>query len=113
MASKLTLSLALLGLTAAQKPGNTPDVVSNSLKVYLYLVAFEVKADIIKKHPALTTYRCTVADGCTESTNYLVLDSSAHWVHQSNNAGCGDWGSKPNATACPTKEACAEACVSK
>ncbi|KAG4221719.1 hypothetical protein PC116_g29805 [Phytophthora cactorum] len=88
--NKLALGLAVLGLAAAQKPGNTPDV-----------------------HPELTTYRCTVAGGCKESTNYLVLDSSAHWVHQvGNNVGCGDWGNKPNETACPTKEACAENCIS-
>lgn len=89
--TKLALSLAALGLVAAQKPGNTPDV-----------------------HPELTTYRCTVAGGCTESTNYLVLDSSAHWVHQANDQslGCGSWGSGPDETACPTKEACAENCIS-
>ncbi|KAI5866290.1 glycoside hydrolase family 7 protein [Durotheca rogersii] len=86
---KLALGLAALGFAAAQKPGDTPDV-----------------------HPQLTTYRCTVADGCKEATNYLVLDSSAHWVHQvGSNEGCGNWGSKPNETACPTKEACAENCI--
>ncbi|KAI1504733.1 cellulase [Biscogniauxia marginata] len=86
----LALSLALLGLAAAQKPGSTPDT-----------------------HPELTTYRCTVADGCTEATNYLVLDSSAHGVHQVNDSslGCGDWGSGADPTVCPTVEACAENCV--
>lgn len=90
--SKLVLSLAALGFVAAQKPGSTPDV-----------------------HPELTTYRCTVADGCAEATNYLVLDSSAHWIHQANNQdlGCGSWGSGPDETACPTKEACAQNCISK
>lgn len=90
--NKLAVGLAVLGLAAAQKPSSTPDV-----------------------HPEITTYRCTVADGCTEATNYLVLDSSAHWVHQAspNDAfGCGNWGSKPNETACPTKEACAQNCIS-
>ncbi|KAI4861589.1 glycoside hydrolase family 7 protein [Hypoxylon rubiginosum] len=88
--SKLVLSLAALGFVAAQKPGSTPDV-----------------------HPELTTYRCTVADGCAEATNYLVLDSSAHWIHQANNQdlGCGSWGSGPDETACPTKEACAQNCI--
>ncbi|OTA91901.1 glycoside hydrolase family 7 protein [Hypoxylon sp. CO27-5] len=87
--TKLAVGLAVLGLANAQKPGSTPDV-----------------------HPELTTYRCSVVDGCKESTNYLVLDSSAHWVHQvDSNAGCGNWGSGPDPTACPTKEACAQNCV--
>jgi cellulase len=85
----IPLSLALLQLAAAQKPGPGPEV-----------------------HPKLTTFRCNVKDGCTEQTNYIVLDSLAHPVHQVNSTyGCGNWGSKPNATACPTKEACAENCI--
>ncbi|KAK8048977.1 endoglucanase EG-1 [Apiospora phragmitis] len=87
MARNLTLPALLAGLAAAQKPVGT------------------------ETHPKLTTYRCTVAGGCTEATNYIVLDSSSHWVHQADGSGCGDWGSGPNATACPTVEACAEACV--
>lgn len=88
--SVLPLGLALIGsLASAQKPGATPDV-----------------------HPQLTTYRCTVAGGCVPKTNYIVIDALSHWVHQvGSNAGCGDWGQKPNATACPTKEACAQNCV--
>ncbi|KAI1638259.1 cellulase [Biscogniauxia mediterranea] len=88
--NNLALGFALLGLAVAQKPGATPDT-----------------------HPQLTTYRCTVADGCTEATNYIVLDSTAHGVHQVNDSslGCGDWGSGPDPTACPTVEACAENCV--
>ncbi|KAI1873185.1 uncharacterized protein JN550_003438 [Neoarthrinium moseri] len=84
----IPLSLALLGLASAQTPVGT------------------------ETHPKLTTYRCTVAGGCTEATNYIVLDSLAHSVHQVNStAGCGDWGNPPNATACPTKEACATNCI--
>jgi cellulase len=82
-------SFALLGLSAAQKPAGAAD-----------------------NHPKVTTYRCTQADGCKEATNYVVLDSSAHWVHQvGSNDGCGSWGSGPDATACPTEEDCAKNCV--
>jgi cellulase len=89
MARKIIpLSFVLVGLVAAQTPVGT------------------------EVHPKLTTYRCTVADGCTEATNYVVLDSLAHYVHQVNSTyGCGDWGSAPNSTACPTEEACAQNCV--
>lgn len=85
----LTLSFALLGLVASQKPGESVEV-----------------------HPKITTYRCTKADGCSEATNYIVLDSLAHAVHQVDNTyNCGDWGSSPNSTACPTVEACAQNCI--
>lgn len=83
------LSCALVGLVAAQKPGLTPEV-----------------------HPKLTTYRCTTSGGCKPATNYIVLDSLAHPVHQANNTyNCGDWGNPPNATACPTVEACRDNCI--
>ncbi|CAJ2505227.1 Uu.00g126210.m01.CDS01 [Anthostomella pinea] len=82
------LATALLRLAAAQKPAATPDT-----------------------YPELTTYRCTVAGGCIEATNFLVLDSDAHGVTQADGAACGSWGSAPNATACPTEEACAENCA--
>ncbi|KAH6617507.1 concanavalin A-like lectin/glucanase domain-containing protein [Chaetomium tenue] len=63
-------------------------------------------------HPKITTYRCTKAGGCKAKTNYVVLDALAHPVHQATNQyGCGDWGQKPNATACPDKESCAKNCV--
>lgn len=88
MALFVPVGLALLGLANAQTQVGT------------------------EVHPQLTTYRCTVAGGCTEATNYLVLDSLAHSVHQANSTvGCGDWGSAPNATACPTEEACAANCI--
>lgn len=86
--SFLPLGLTLAGLATAQTPVGT------------------------EAHPQLTTYRCTVADGCVEATNYLVLDSSAHYIHQINSTeSCGSWGSAPNATACPTEEACAQNCI--
>lgn len=80
---------ALLGLAHGQKPGETPEV-----------------------HPQLTTFRCTKADGCQPRTNYIVLDSLSHPVHQvDNDYNCGDWGQKPNATACPDVESCARNCI--
>ena len=83
------LVFILLGLTTAQKPGPTAEV-----------------------HPKVTTYRCSKKDGCKEHTNYVVLDSLAHPVHQVGNSfNCGDWGNKPNATACPDAESCAENCI--
>ncbi|EHA47928.1 endoglucanase 1 [Pyricularia oryzae] len=83
------LTLALLGsLVAAQKPVGT------------------------EVHPKITTYRCTKEGGCTEKTNYIVIDSLAHHVFQpaAPSYGCGGWGEAANATACPTKEACHENC---
>ncbi|KXJ89812.1 endoglucanase-like protein [Microdochium bolleyi] len=79
---------ALLGLVSAQKP--------NGKEV----------------HPKITTYRCTKAKGCKPETNYIVLDSLAHPVHQvGSSIGCGNWGEAANSTACPTKEACAKNCI--
>ncbi|KAI0136426.1 endoglucanase 1 [Xylariales sp. AK1849] len=87
--SVLSFGFALMGLAAAQTPVGT------------------------EVHPQLTTYRCTVAGGCAEATNFVVLDSGAHWIHQLNDTsyGCGDWGSAPNTTVCSTEEACAENCI--
>ncbi|KLU82251.1 hypothetical protein MAPG_01325 [Magnaporthiopsis poae ATCC 64411] len=90
MARSATLcGIALLGgFVAAQKPIGT------------------------EVHPRITTFRCTLAGGCKEKTNYIVLDSLAHPVYQqANGHHCGSWGERANATACPTKEACAENCV--
>ncbi|KAI1816517.1 endoglucanase EG-1 [Poronia punctata] len=90
MAGKnILLGFALLGLSAAQTPVGDAD-----------------------NHPKVTTYRCTKADGCTEATNYLVLDSDAHGVYQVNGGGsCGSWGEGPDPDACPTEEECAQNCV--
>ncbi|KAI1265395.1 glycoside hydrolase family 7 protein [Xylariaceae sp. FL1019] len=85
----ILVSFALLGVSIAQKPNGAGD-----------------------NHPQVTTYRCTKADGCKSATNYIVLDSSSHGVHQvGSSASCGDWGSGPDPTACPTEEACAQNCV--
>ncbi|KAK4642850.1 Endoglucanase EG-1 [Podospora bellae-mahoneyi] len=90
LATLLTAGLTLSGLAVAQKPGPTKEV-----------------------HPKITTYRCSKKHGCKPQTNYIVLDSLAHPVYQAAapQYGCGDWGQKPNATACPTKEACAKNCI--
>ncbi|TLD18609.1 hypothetical protein PspLS_10125 [Pyricularia sp. CBS 133598] len=83
-------SLALLGLAGAQKPVGT------------------------ETHEKLTTFRCTVAGGCVEKTNYVVLDSiTGHRIFQpaAETLDCGARGAAPNVTACPTKEACAENCA--
>ncbi|KAH8675510.1 concanavalin A-like lectin/glucanase domain-containing protein [Xylariales sp. PMI_506] len=84
----LTFILTLLGLALAQTPVG------------------------VERHPRLTTYRCTVKGGCRAATNYLVLDSLSHSVHQVNSSDdCGEWGSAPNITVCPTEEACLKNCV--
>ncbi|KAI9158198.1 Endoglucanase EG-1 [Paramyrothecium foliicola] len=81
---------ALLGLVAAQHPGDTPEV-----------------------HPRLKTWKCTVDDGCEELNSAIVLDGLAHPVYQIDNPSynCGDWGNAPNATACPDAETCQANCV--
>ncbi|GAB1316471.1 Endoglucanase EG-1 [Madurella fahalii] len=87
--SLLGVTTLLLGLANGQKPGETPEV-----------------------HPKLTTYRCSKSDGCKAQTNYIVLDSLSHPVHQASNThNCGNWGSKPNETACPDAETCAQNCI--
>ncbi|KAK3305206.1 cellulase [Chaetomium strumarium] len=86
----LSLASALLGVAHGQKPGSAKEV-----------------------HPKITTYRCSNRGGCKAQTNYIVLDSLAHPIHQATSLAnnCGDWGSKPNATACPDKESCAKNCI--
>ncbi|KAF5590036.1 endoglucanase type C [Fusarium pseudoanthophilum] len=64
-----------------------------------------------EQHPKLETYRCTKAAGCKKQTNYIVADAGMHNIHQKNGAGCGDWGQKPNATACPDEASCAKNCI--
>ena len=89
--TKQTLaSLALLGLAVAQTPGETPEV-----------------------HPEIETFKCTVADGCTSQTSYIVLDSDSHWVHQKDDdsKNCGVWGEGADPEVCPDKETCAENCI--
>ncbi|KAK1532157.1 glycosyl hydrolase family 7 [Colletotrichum costaricense] len=80
--------------------------------LFIGLAAAQRQIGPEENHPPLTTWRCTKAGGCTEVNNFIVLDSLAHNVYQANGGGsCGSWGSPPNETACPTKEACAENCV--
>ncbi|KAJ4221524.1 hypothetical protein FSOLCH5_008871 [Fusarium solani] len=88
-----SLSFLLFGLAvqlvAGQTPGNTPEV-----------------------HPRLDTFRCTVLGGCKKHTNYIVVESSQHPIHQAtNNLSCGNWGEKPNSTVCPDAASCAKNCI--
>lgn len=88
-----TLSLiasALLGLAAAQHPGNETE-----------------------KHPRLTTWECTNEGGCVEKNSAIVLDALAHPVYQIDapQYDCGTWGNAPNETACPDAETCQKNCV--
>ena len=64
-------------------------------------------------HPQVTTYRCTLADGCTPKTNFLVADALSHRVYQRDNPeeNCGNWGNAPPADVCPDEETCHEACM--
>lgn len=88
-AAFLGLASLLVGAAKAQTPGEGEEV-----------------------HPKITTYRCSKADGCKEATNYIVLDALAHPVHQLDNSyNCGDWGNKPNETACPDLESCQKNCI--
>ncbi|KAF2639506.1 glycoside hydrolase [Massarina eburnea CBS 473.64] len=90
MAPYTLLAAGLLGLVAAQTPGNTPEV-----------------------HPKLTTWKCTKAGGCKQQTTALVLDSASHPIYQKNDTskGCGNWGSGPDSTACPDEATCAKNCI--
>lgn len=69
--------------------------------------------NIAEVHPKLTTYKCSTDGGCIPQTSALVLDSSAHNIHQVNSPelSCGDWGSAANATVCPDTETCQKNCV--
>jgi cellulase len=85
----LGLASLLLGVANGQQPGTAKEV-----------------------HPKVTTYRCSKKGGCKPQTNYVVLDSLAHPVHQAGSTlGCGDWGQKPNATVCPDEKSCAKNCI--
>ncbi|KAH7116493.1 concanavalin A-like lectin/glucanase domain-containing protein [Dactylonectria estremocensis] len=84
----LALSL-VTQLAAGQTPGNTTEV-----------------------HPKLDTFRCTVLGGCRKHTNYIVVESSQHPIHQAtNNFDCGSFGNSPNITACPDAASCAKNCA--
>jgi len=86
----LALTPFLADLVSGQTPGPTREV-----------------------HPKLITQRCTKKGGCKKVTNYVVLDSLAHPVYQKNapEYNCGDWGQKPNATACPDAKTCVQNCI--
>ena len=86
----LLITSALAGLAAAQSVGEAPEV-----------------------HPKLTTWKCTVADGCTEQNTAIVLDSLSHPIHQKGDANltCNGVDNKPDTTVCPDVETCQENCV--
>ena len=81
---------ALSGLTAAQTPSNNYEI-----------------------HPALVTWKCTVAGGCVPQNTGLVLDSVSHPIHQKDDPskGCGTWGAPPDPAVCPDEETCAKNCI--
>ncbi|KAH6887636.1 concanavalin A-like lectin/glucanase domain-containing protein [Thelonectria olida] len=84
----LLLSL-IAQLAAGQTPGNSTEV-----------------------HPKLDTFRCTVLGGCKKYTNYIVVESSQHPIHQATNKfDCGSFGNYPNITACPDAASCARNCI--
>jgi cellulase len=64
-------------------------------------------------HPKINTWKCTTNGGCKQQTNAIVLDAASHSIHQAQNSalGCGNWGSGPDATACPDEETCFKNCV--
>lgn len=85
----LFLTSALAGLAAAQSVGEAPEV-----------------------HPKLTTWKCTVADGCTAQDTAIVLDSLSHPIHQKGSTlDCGTGNIAPNVTVCPDVETCQENCI--
>lgn len=88
MARSAFLSAAIYAATAlAQVPGPlTPEV-----------------------HPALTSYTCTKAGGCTALNTSIVLDSAYRWLHNIDGySNCVTNGFNP--TFCPDVETCAKTC---
>ncbi|KAF4126929.1 cellulase [Geosmithia morbida] len=81
---------ALISIAAAQHIGKNPEL-----------------------HPKLSTWECSWQDGCREKKTSVVLDALAHPVRQVDHPqyNCGDWGSKPNETACPDEKTCHDNCV--
>lgn len=63
------VAAVLLGLASAQTPDDTPEV-----------------------HPSLTTWKCTIADGCAEQDTKIVLDALSHPVYQKDapSRNCGN-----------------------
>lgn len=86
----LFLASTLAGLAAAQSVGEAPEV-----------------------HPKLTTWKCTVADGCVEQNTAIVIDSLSHPIHQKGNdsSTCNGPDNMPDPAACPDVETCQENCI--
>ncbi|KAH7015906.1 concanavalin A-like lectin/glucanase domain-containing protein [Ilyonectria destructans] len=82
------------------------------LSLAAQLAVGQTPGNLTEVHPKLDTFRCTVRGGCKKYTNYLVVDSSQHSIHQATNAfDCGSFGNTPNATACPDAASCAKNCI--
>jgi cellulase len=81
-ATSLLSAAALLGLATAQSVGSADN------------------------HPMLETYQCTASGGCKELNTAIVIDSSAHWIHQKNStASCS------NGNGCSSEQTCYDNCV--
>ncbi|KAK7419030.1 hypothetical protein QQX98_003532 [Neonectria punicea] len=82
------------------------------LNLVTQLVVGQTPGNTTEVHPKLDTFRCTVLGGCRKHTNYIVVESSQHPIHQAtNNVDCGSWGNAPNSTACPDAASCAKNCI--
>ncbi|RHZ53717.1 glycoside hydrolase family 7 protein [Aspergillus thermomutatus] len=81
-------ALALLPLVTAQQIGSTPE-----------------------NHPQLTTYRCTSQGGCVAQSTSVVLDISAHWIHQKGGQTPCTTSSGLDPSLCPDKVTCSQNCV--
>ncbi|KAI0113917.1 putative endoglucanase [Nemania sp. FL0031] len=86
--------LASRQLANAQNPDDQAD-----RKLYL----------MFRKHPALTVYKCTTADGCVAKDRSVVIDWNYHWFHTADWLSCTT-SSGVNATLCPDEATCAENC---
>jgi len=84
--TSLAATLLLLSLTSAQKIGTA----------------------VPERHPPLTTYKCTLAGGCTPVKTSVVIDSSTRSLHSidSTTTPCNLGG-----PLCDTPEKCAASCA--
>lgn len=63
--------------------------------------------NIPNNNPPLTTYKCTSGGGCQAQNTAVVLDWDWHFIHDSNNNGCGIG----PGTQCPDEETCGQNCI--
>ncbi|KAJ1567359.1 hypothetical protein HK405_006265 [Cladochytrium tenue] len=62
-------------------------------------------------HPKLTVSTCTVAGGCTASTQSVVLDANWRWLHSVTGSTNCYTGTSWDATLCPDGATCAANCA--